>query len=194
MPSPSTNKDYRLKTRGSTIRILGLDPGYGRLGFGVVDVMGHEVKAITYGVITTAPGVARSTPPSPLLLRGGTTSERGMADRLFEIAKDVRSLIEVHRPSVMSIEEIFFVQSTTTALKVAEVRGVLLMLGAEFGLRIVEVKPMEVKMALTGYGKADKRQMQEMVKTIFKLDAIPKPDDAADALAIAFAASGRLKF
>lgn len=196
IPMSTLTKDLRLKTSGSQ-RIIGLDPGYGRLGFGIIDVIGHEVKAVAYGVITTPATPPPSGNGSTSRQTGSTgtsTPTAGMAIRLLEIYKDVKSLIEKHKPDAMSIEEIFFVQSTTTALKVAEVRGVLLLLGAEFGLKIIEVKPMEVKMALTGYGKADKRQMQEMVKTIFKLDKIPKPDDAADALAIAFAASGRVKF
>lgn len=90
------------------------------------------------------------------------------------------------------MEELFFAQSTTTALKVAEVRGVLLMLAEEFGVPVKEVKPVEVKLALTGYGKADKKQMQEMIKTVLRLRAVPKPDDAADALAIAWTGAGKL--
>jgi crossover junction endodeoxyribonuclease RuvC len=167
-------------------RILGFDPGYGRLGFGVIDVGGsstppsqggagggHGIKIVTFGVITT---------------KAGTPS----LDRLKEIAADVRNLIAVHQPDAIGIEELFFGKNVTTAIKVAEVRGVLLLLAAENGLPVTELKPVEVKMALTGYGKADKRQMQQMVKTVFGLQTVPKPDDAADALAIAWAASTRV--
>lgn len=149
-------------------RIIGLDPGYGRLGFAVIE----GTNAFGYGVITTS-------------------KDQATAERLREIASDVRTLILQYQPELMSIETLFFAKNVTTGLKVAEVRGVLLMLAAEAGLEIVEVKPNEVKMALTGYGKADKRQMQEMVRAVFKLKKAPKVDDAADALAIAWCAQGR---
>jgi crossover junction endodeoxyribonuclease RuvC len=149
------------------MRILGIDPGYGRLGYAVIDVERGKPKAVTYGVITTEKGAR-------------------MPDRLFEIAADVRSVIVKYTPERFVIEELFFAKSTTTALKVAEVRGVMLLLAAEAGMDVVEVKPNAVKLALTGYGKADKRQMQDMVKVVFDLKKAPKIDDAADALAIAW--------
>ncbi len=149
------------------MRILGIDPGYGRLGYAVIDIERGKPKAVTYGVITT---VAKTS----------------MSDRLFEIAADVRSVIAKYAPERLVIEELFFAKSTTTALKVAEVRGVMLLLAAEAGMDVVEVKPNAVKLALTGYGKADKRQMQDMVKVVFDLKKAPKIDDAADALAIAW--------
>jgi crossover junction endodeoxyribonuclease RuvC len=150
------------------MRIFGLDPGYGRLGYGVIE----EKKAIGFGVITTP--------------KEGTTGER-----LAEIARDVRSLLTKYQPNRIVIEELFFAKSVTTALKVAEVRGVLLLLAEEFGAQVVEVKPNEVKLALTGYGKADKKQMIDMVRTVFALKTSPKIDDAADALAIAWTGSGK---
>lgn len=149
-------------------RILGFDPGYGRLGYGVIE----GKKALAYGVITTEKDVA-------------------MGERLAEIAADVRTLLAKHRPDIVVIEELFFSKSVTTALKVAEVRGALLLLAAEHGATVVEVKPNEVKLALTGYGRADKRQMQDMVRTVFGLVQSPKIDDAADALAIAWTGMGR---
>jgi crossover junction endodeoxyribonuclease RuvC len=149
------------------MRILGIDPGYGRLGYAIIDVVRGKPKAVTYGVVTTIKNIA-------------------MSDRLFEIALDIRSVIVKHKPDRLVIEELFFAKSTTTALKVAEVRGVMLLLAAESGLEVVEVKPNAVKLALTGYGKADKRQMQDMVKVVFDLKKAPKIDDAADALAIAW--------
>lgn len=149
------------------MRILGIDPGYGRLGYAIIDVVRGRPKAVTYGVITTEKGLS-------------------MPERLLEIAADVRGVIGKWKPERLVIEELFFAKSTTTALKVAEVRGVIFLLGAEAGLEVVEVKPNAVKLALTGYGKADKRQMQDMVKVVFDLKKAPKIDDAADALAIAW--------
>lgn len=149
------------------MRILGIDPGYGRLGYAVIDVVRGKPVPISYGVITT---------PS----HGKTP------DRLFEIAADIRAILKKYAPEKMVIEELFFAKSTTTALKVAEVRGVMFLLAAEANIPVVEVKPNAVKVALTGYGKADKRQMQEMVKIVFDLKKVPKIDDAADALAIAW--------
>ena len=149
------------------MRIIGIVPGYGRLGYAIIDVVKGNPKAVTYGVITTEKNT--KTP-----------------DRLLEIAADVRGVIKKYQPEKMVIEELFFAKSTTTALKVAEVRGVMFLIAAEAGMTVVEVKPNAVKLALTGYGKADKRQMQDMVKVVFDLKKAPKIDDAADALAIAW--------
>jgi crossover junction endodeoxyribonuclease RuvC len=149
------------------MRILGIDPGYGRLGYAVIEVVKGKSKALTYGVITTEKGM--KTP-----------------DRLLEIAADVRGIMKKYSPEKMVIEDLFFSKSVTTALKVAEVRGVMFLIAAESNLDVVEVKPNAAKLALTGYGKADKRQMQDMVKVVFDLKKAPKIDDAADALAIAW--------
>ncbi len=159
-------------------RILGIDPGYGRCGFGLIesrDQSGSQWQVITHGVITTPAGLPH-------------------ADRLREISRDVDQILTEHKPSKFVIEELFFAKSTTTALKVAEARGVVIARAAEKGVEVIEVKPNEVKLAVTGYGKADKRQVQEMVKTIFSLSEIPKPDDAADALAIAWTGANRSVF
>lgn len=154
-------------------RILGFDPGYGRLGFGVLDVAAGRTTYVTCGVLTTPAGN-----------RAG--------ERLLEIARDVRTLFEKYQPSEVVIEALFFAKNTTTALQVAEVRGVLLLLAEERGIAVKEVKPVEVKLALTGYGKADKKQMQEMIKTVLGLKRVPQPDDAADALAIAWTGAGKM--
>lgn len=154
-------------------RVIGFDPGYGRLGFGVLDVVKNSPVYVTCGVLTTPAG-------------------RPTGERLYEIARDVRMLFEKYRPQEMAIESLFFAKNTTTALQVAEVRGVLLLIAEETGILVKDVKPVEVKLALTGYGKADKKQMQQMVKTIFRLKSIPKPDDAADALGIAWTGAGKL--
>ncbi len=156
-------------------RILGIDPGYARLGFGVIDR--NECGELIYGtcgVITTSPGAA-------------------MPDRLLEIANDLQSLIAKHKPELIVLEELFFGQNTTTGLKVAEVRGVIQLLAAEAHVASVEVKPVEVKLAVTGDGHADKAQMQKMITLLLKLDHKPSPDDAADALAIAWAGEGKYR-
>ncbi len=153
--------------------IIGIDPGYARCGFGVIQESGRDWQVLGHGVMTTVP-----------------SSEHG--DRLSEIAKDFVGLIDRYKPETLVIEELFFAKSTTTVLKVAEVRGVILMKAKEAGLKVVEVKPNEVKLALTGHGAADKQQMQSMVKIVFKLAEIPQPDDAADALAIAWTGANKL--
>lgn len=150
------------------MRILGFDPGYGRLGYGVIE----GKKALGFGVITTE--------------KNTRTGER-----LAEIAADVRTILKKYKPERVVIEELFFSKSVTTALKVAEVRGVLLLLAEEFGAEVREVKPNEVKLAMTGYGRADKKQMTAMVRTVFGLTKAPKLDDAADALAIAWTGARR---
>lgn len=154
--------------------IIGIDPGYGRCGFGVIEETNRDWRVLGHGVISTTP-------------------EKDHAARLSEIADDLSGLLKNYQPQVLVIEELFFSKSTTTALKVAEARGVILMKAKEAGLTVIEVKPNEVKMALTGFGAADKVQMQEMVKIVFKLAEVPKPDDAADALAIAWTGATKLQ-
>lgn len=155
--------------------VLGIDPGYGRCGFGIVRFEGNSVKSLSHGVITTK-------------------KETDFSYRLAEIAHDVEALIAQFNPTALVIEELFFAQSTTTALKVAEVRGMIRMIAARKGMKIIEVKPIEVKLALTGYGRADKKQMQQMVKEVFCLKHIPKLDDAADALAIAWTGVSKAQY
>lgn len=150
--------------------ILGLDPGYGRLGFGVIETGGSRVRVRDLGVITTPP----HTP---------------MPERLRELHADLERLIQKHEPQVLALERLFFTKSTTTALQVAEVRGVILLLAALHHLRVAEFTPSQLKLALTGNGRADKRAMQEMTARLLNLPRVPRPDDAADALAIALTAS-----
>lgn len=160
-------------TRPKTI--LGLDPGYGRLGFGVLSSNARrQLSYVTCGVITTPAGAPT-------------------ADRLFEIARDIEALLERYQPELIAIEELFFVKNITTALKVAEVRGVILYLATKSGIPIIEIKPTEIKMAVSGDGHADKRQMQKMITMLLRLDAVPQPDDAADALAVAWAGEGKYR-
>ncbi len=156
-------------------RILGIDPGYGRCGFAVIEAVGGSYTCLTHGVISTSKGLELEL-------------------RLLEIARDLERVIDAYKPSVLVIEQLFFAKSTTTALKVAEARGVITMTGAKHGMEVIHVKPNEVKLALTGYGGADKRQMQEMVRIAFGLKEIPKPDDAADALAVALTGATKARF
>lgn len=145
--------------------ILGVDPGTARLGYGLV-VGNDEPQALDYGVLTTP------------------ASER-MPSRLLRLYEGLSALVRSHHPDVVVIEELFFARNVTTALTVGQARGVVLLAAAQAGVPVVEYKPAEVKQAVAGYGKADKPQMQEMVRLLLNLDAIPEPDDAADALAVA---------
>ena len=148
------------------MRILGIDPGTGILGFGVIDVDKGEPRLVDAGVIRT-----------PV--------NEDDAVRLLTIYEELTEIIALNKPQVMSVEKLFFARNVTTAMTVSQARGVVLLTGMQAGMEIHEYTPMQIKQAITGYGKADKKQMQEMVRIILKLKAIPKPDDAADALAAA---------
>lgn len=144
---------------------LGFDPGTARLGYGVI-ASDPDPRAIDYGIIATDAGLS-------------------MAQRLVEIHEAVTELIQVFRPDAVAVERLFFAQNVTTAMTVGQARGVVLLAAAQRGLPVAEYAPSEVKQAVVGYGKADKRQIQEMVRIMLGLEAVPRPDDAADALAIA---------
>lgn len=148
------------------MRIIGIDPGTGILGFGVIDADGGKVKLVTAGVVKTP----AHTP---------------LPDRLSEIYNSLTEIIEETKPDAMAIEKLFFAQNVTTAISVAHARGVAMLTGKQAGLEIEEYTPLQIKQTLTGYGRADKKQMQEMVRLQLALKVIPKPDDAADALATA---------
>ena len=149
------------------MRIIGIDPGTGILGFGVIDVAkGNKVHMVTAGVITTP----AHTP---------------LDERLEEIFDGLTEIIAETKPDVMSIEKLFFAQNVTTAMSVSHARGVAMLTGRKARMLIAEYTPLQIKQTLTGYGKADKKQMQEMVRIHLGLQQIPKPDDAADALAAA---------
>jgi len=147
--------------------VLGIDPGIGTTGYGVVgeDERG-EVSLITYGVVETKPGAP-------------------MPERLHVLYDEMTAVLHQHKPDSVAIEQLFFGRNVTTAISVGQARGVVLLAAAQAGLVVYEYKPAEVKQALSGYGNADKRQMQEMVRMLLHLDHIPRPDDAADAVAIA---------
>ena len=146
--------------------VLGIDPGTARLGYGVIDTTGGDPALIDYGVAETH-------------------ADDSMPDRLLQIYGNVRLLLSEHNPDVMAVEKLFFARNVTTALAVGQARGVVLLAAAERGIPVREYTPSEVKQSIVGYGKADKNQVQEMVRIILGLDHIPRPDDAADALAIA---------
>ncbi len=148
------------------MRIIGIDPGTGILGFGVIDVERGKIRLVTAGVITTP----AHTP---------------IDERLEEIFDGLTEIIAETKPEIMSIEKLFFSQNVTTAISVAQARGVAMLTGRKAKLPIAEYTPQQIKQTLTGYGKADKKQMQEMVRIQLGLKDVPKPDDCADALATA---------
>lgn len=148
------------------MRIIGIDPGTGILGFGVVDVINGKARMVTAGVITTP----AHTP---------------LDERLEEIFDGLTDIIAETKPEVMSIEKLFFAQNVTTAMSVSHARGVAMLTGRKARLPIAEYTPQQIKQTLTGYGKADKKQVQEMVRMHLGLKEVPKPDDCADALAAA---------
>ncbi|MFA5967398.1 MAG: crossover junction endodeoxyribonuclease RuvC [Patescibacteria group bacterium] len=180
--------------------ILGLDPGTATTGFGVVKDTKGQVEYVDCGcIITTLKSISParkatlSVAGEPARNAPVTTSQMlagagGPAERLLTIQKSLEILIKKYQPDILAVEKLFFTKNITTAISVAEARGVILVTAAKHNLEIAEYTPLQVKQTLTGYGKADKQQIQRMVKSILKLQSIPKPDDAADALAIAICA------
>ncbi len=148
------------------MRILGIDPGYGITGFGLVQAERNQFRMIRCGAITTPPNTDFSW-------------------RLSVIYNDMVQLLELTKPDAVAIEELFFGHNVTTGINVAQSRGVILLAVQQAGVPIFEYKPMQVKQAVVGYGNATKHQVMDMTKRILHLDAVPKPDDAADAVAIA---------
>lgn len=148
------------------MRILGIDPGYAIMGYGIVDYKGSKFTPIEYGSITT---------------KAHTPNE----ERLMFLYDELTRIIKEYEPEEASIEELFYNTNATTAIMVGEARGMALLACAKAGIKIAEYTPLQIKSALTGYGRADKKQVQAMVKMILNLDKVPKPDDTADALAAA---------
>jgi crossover junction endodeoxyribonuclease RuvC len=157
------------------MRIIGIDPGTGILGFGVVDFARGKAKLVTAGVITTPP----HTP---------------LDERLEEIFDGLTEIIAQTNPEHMSIEKLFFSQNVTTAMSVSHARGVAMLTGRKARIPIAEYTPLQIKQTLTGYGKADKKQVQEMVRIHLGLRDVPQPDDCADALAAAITHSMMNRF
>jgi crossover junction endodeoxyribonuclease RuvC len=158
------------------MRIIGIDPGTGILGFGVIETDGAKHQLVDAGVIRT-----------PV--------KEDDAVRLQTIFEEISDIIAAAKPSQMVVEKLFFAQNVTTAMTVAQARGVVLLAGRQAGLTIHEYTPLQIKQSLTGYGRAEKKQMQEMVRVLLGLKTVPRPDDCADALAAAltYATSRKVK-
>jgi crossover junction endodeoxyribonuclease RuvC len=147
--------------------VMGIDPGLARLGYGVIEVTKGEIRPVCYGCIETSKKDLR--PP----------------ERLVKIYDAVVTLFEKHQPAHITLEKLFFSKNISSAMAVSEVRGVILLAAEKHNIPITEYTPNQIKQGITGSGRADKRQMQEMIKRLLHLDEIPTPDDAADALSIA---------
>ncbi len=148
------------------IRILGIDPGYATVGYGIIDYESAKFSVVSHGAVITPP-------------------KDKFPKRLKTIYDDITFLIEKYRPDSLAIEKLYFNTNTTTAIDVAQARGVIVLAAENNGLKIYEYTPLQVKQSVTGYGRAEKRQVMDMVKNLLKLKAVPKPDDTADALALA---------
>ena len=146
--------------------ILGIDPGLAIVGWGVIEYRASRFRTLAYGSIETPAGMPTE-------------------QRLLAIHRELCAVMDKYRPEEMAVEELFFTNNITTGIRVAEARGVILMTGEQHGIKMAEYTPPQVKQAVVGYGKADKKQVIEMVTRILNLPAPPKPDDTADALAIA---------
>lgn len=148
------------------MRIIGIDPGFAITGYGIVDYIGNKFSVVDVGVISTEAGLE-------------------LSDRLLSISNCLDALIIKYKPEAMAVEELFFNTNVKTAIKVGHGRGVALLSAAKAGIKVTEYTPLQVKQSVVGYGRAKKEQVQQMVKILLNLEKIPKPDDAADALAIA---------
>ncbi len=158
------------------IRVLGIDPGTAIVGWAVLDCVSDRVRPVRYGQIVTA-------------------KELSDAERLSEVAADLEEIVRLYRPQEAAVEKLFFFKNQKTIITVSQSRGVILQVLHGFGVRVFEYTPLQVKQAVTGYGRADKTQVQQMVKNIAGLKQVPQPDDVADALAVGIchAAGRRLK-
>ena len=159
--------------------VLGIDPGYALMGWGVVESEGSRMRLVAYGCIETRAGVP-------------------MQDRLRTLQLGIRDLLSIYKPDDVAFEELFFARNVTTALMVGAARGAAIIAAAEYTENLYEYTPMQIKQAVTGYGKADKHQVQQMVRMLLNMKEIPKPDDAADAIACAIthcqAGQARMQF
>ena len=153
--------------------VLGLDPGYAIVGYGAIDTNKGKHKLLCYGAITTPAGME-------------------MSRRLLEIARDMRTLLDTVKPDMVAVEELFFNNNITTAIDVSMARGVILLAAQKCGVDIYEYTPLEVKSSVVGYGRAEKQQVQYMVRLMLNLNETPKPDDTADALALALCHGTRI--
>lgn len=157
------------------MRILGIDPGYGITGYSIIDYIGNRFKLIDSGAIKTPAGMS-----FPL--------------RLSQIYTQLEQIIDTHQPDAISVEELFFNNNVKTAINVAQARGVILVVGCQKNIATFEYTPLQVKQAVVGYGRADKVQVQKMVKAILKVDSLPKLDDITDSMAIAICHAHSARF
>jgi crossover junction endodeoxyribonuclease RuvC len=148
------------------VKVLGIDPGTATTGWAILEEKDNEIKAISYGHISTSP-------------------KKSVSKRIKEVADDLEEVIKEYSPEESAIEDIFFFKNLKTAVKVSQSRGGMLLTLERHKLKIAEYTPLQVKQAVTGYGRADKQQVQSMVKSILNLKSTPKPDDTADAIAVA---------
>jgi crossover junction endodeoxyribonuclease RuvC len=155
--------------------ILGIDPGYGITGFGIIEITQKTQKVLTYGVIRTP-------------------AKMEFVERLKMLSEDLNDLIKKYKPTIAGVEKLYFAKNAKTAMDVGQARGVILLSLIKASIEIIELTPLQVKQGITGYGKAEKRQVQEMVKRMLNLKTIPQPDDAADALAVAITVSSSQKY
>lgn len=164
-----------MKSSSQPTRILGIDPGTATTGFSIIESHLGKITILDYGCIRTAAGLPKNI-------------------RLQQIAEDLVTLIKKWQPQAGSIEKLFFKKNVKTAISVAEARGVIIQKFTEHGLDFHEFTPLEIKLAVCGYGKADKKMVQQMLKIMLKMSQIPKPDDAADAIAAAICLANSLAF
>ena len=156
------------------MKILGIDPGTATVGWAVIEEIRGKLTPLDYGHISTS-------------------KDKELAERLFEISNDITAIIQKHHPDEASVEELFFFKNVKTVMSVSQARGAILLTLQTQRVKIFEYTPLQVKQSLTGYGRAEKHQVQAMVKNILKLQEIPKPDDTADALALALCHSNSRK-
>lgn len=152
--------------------ILGIDPGTRRVGYGAIEEKGKDLSHITHGVIETS-------------------TKKDRAENLLELEGRLRELLRLHQPSRVGVEKLFFAKNVKTAVGVSEARGVILLVLKQENIPFFELTPLEVKQSVTGHGAADKKQVQKMIRIILRLEEEPRPDDAADALAIAICCANR---
>jgi len=147
--------------------IMGIDPGYGLVGYGLVQKQNDQLLYLTHGVIKTKPN-------------------SDFTARLLKIHLELKKIINQYQPQILAIESLFFHNNAKTALQVGEARGVIILTASQANLSVYNITPLQVKQALVGHGRAEKKQIQKMVQLVFKLPKLPQPDDAADALAVAY--------
>ncbi|MEX2144964.1 MAG: crossover junction endodeoxyribonuclease RuvC [Candidatus Spechtbacterales bacterium] len=153
--------------------ILGIDPGTATMGYGIIKKTGSDIKCLSYGTLTTDAGIPEHI-------------------RLKNLYAGINKLLKKHKPDIIAVENIFYFKNQKTVIHVSQARGVALLIAAQRAKEYFSFTPLQIKQAVTGYGRADKKQVQTMVKTLLRLDEVPKPDDAADALAVAICCANSL--